>query len=297
MLATRWRGLAVGACLAIATVPRAEATTYASQQFTCPIGGEKFEANVVASNSTFGQRPDGKPYSPLPVYPLVECPGNGLILFEETFAPDDLAKLTPAIASDEFKAMRSSETQYYRAWWLMQQVGRDRYALARVLLQASWESDDDPARKTRYQNAFVEAVQKLDRQKDKNEWFWLNLRAANALREIGRFDEASAALTSLDTEQNLPDDADERAGARSLIDGLRLLIADQNRAAEPANLIPQVQATFRCTEPGLTAVELRICGTPEMKAAIEEVQRNLEEARTAAREAAAAAADAAAERN
>ena len=127
----------------------AGATTFAPKDFVCPVGGEAFTADMVASNSTFGARPDGKPYSPLPVVPRAECPGNGFVLFRLDFTPDEIAILSKVVTSPEYEAMRASETQYYRAWVLMDAIDDDAIAQALNLLIASWESDDDPARKTR----------------------------------------------------------------------------------------------------------------------------------------------------
>ena len=123
----------------------AGATTFAPKDFVCPVGGEAFTADMVASNSTFGARPDGKPYSPLPVVPRAECPGNGFVLFRPDFTPEEIAILSKVVASPEYQAMRASETQYYRTWVLMDAIDDDAIAQALNLLIASWESDDDPA--------------------------------------------------------------------------------------------------------------------------------------------------------
>lgn len=39
------------------------------QRMTCPIGGEAFTYNTTASYTTFGSRPDGKPYGSW-IFPL-----------------------------------------------------------------------------------------------------------------------------------------------------------------------------------------------------------------------------------
>lgn len=290
----------IGVCAAVAFAPAARATTYAPEQFTCPVGGEKFKAMVVASNSTFGARPDGKPYSPLPVYPLVECPGNGFLLFDEKFAPAELERLKAAVASQEFQAMRRTEAQYYRAWWLMQRAGREPFSLAGTLLQASWEVDDAPADKARYQALFAEAAMSLEGRAGKEEdWFWLNLRAANALRELGRFEEARALLERVDKAELLPTEPDQREGARLLIDGLRSLVIESNRVAEPANLVPGPVARHRCEAGRLTASEIAACNrlkaeiSSEKQSQPAEISAPTGAAAKAAREAALDAAQAA----
>ncbi len=253
----------LGAGLMLALLPGAPAlaTTFMPQHFTCPIGGEKFDAQVMGSNTTFGARPDGMPYSPMPIYPLVICPGNGFILFDGSFTPAETAELTAAVASPEFQALRTSDTSYYRAWWLMRRIGRDPHALASTLLQASWEAEG--AQKARYQAEFVVAVRELKRDNGAEQsWLWLNLRAANALRELGRFDEVPAVLKAIDKPELLPAAPEQYAGVRRMIDGLRVLAAEGNRASEPATLIPRGAAVERCREPGLTASEEAFCGDP-----------------------------------
>ena len=217
--------------LAVMMVAPASATTVFPEQFTCPIGGEVFEDYVIGSFSSFGQRPDGRAYGTLPVYPLVECPGNGFLLFEKEFTAEEAALLTPAVGSAEYQAMRQSETSYYRAWWLMRALGRPPEALASALLAASWESDDDAPRKARYQRAFVEAADQISPTAE--DWFYYNLRAANALRELARFEDAEHRLRVLEASDAWPADPDERGGARFLFDGLRLLVAESNSHAEP----------------------------------------------------------------
>jgi len=95
----------------------AAATTHFEESFTCPIGSEEFKANVVMSSSTRGQRPDGRPNSSFPVYPIVECPANGLLLIKEAFTEDELAVLAVAIASAEYQSLRETDTPHYRVYW------------------------------------------------------------------------------------------------------------------------------------------------------------------------------------
>lgn len=282
------------------------ATTYAPVKITCPIGGEKFDSLAMMSNTTFGQRPDGRPYSPTPIPPIDECPGNGFVIFDDQLTKADKVALAPIVASPEYQALRASETPHYRAWWLMSRISRDPYALASSLIVASWGSDGDAARKSRYQSAFVDAAMALNRDDaHAGDWFWLRLRAANALRELGRFDAAAALIESLDQPALLPTDTDQRAGAAELIAGLRALVADRNTSAEPANLIPPRMAIERCKEPSLSPAETSACSGDAVRAEREEMEKwrresGLDEndaaavASTAASDAAAAALEAAA---
>lgn len=266
------RGMMTIILIGALSVPAA-ATTLFEKKFACPVGGEKFEASVVGSSTSWGQRPDGRAYGTLPIWPMVECPGNGLLLFDEEFSVEDVAKLTPLVASAEYQAMRASESPHYRSWWLQKNLGRDAYALAGNLLAASWEVDHDPAAKARYQQAFVTASQTLPwSEAKKGPWFWLHLRAANALRELSKFDESAALLAMIDRPDRLPTEADELKGARWMIDGLAALNADRNPASEPANLIPAMMAVERCAAGGVSRAEETACNSKAVKDAAAELK-------------------------
>ncbi len=271
---------AMSLAVLICSASPAIGTTYYLEKFTCPIGGEKFTANVVGSNSTFGQRPDGRAYSPLPVDPIVECPKNGLLLIEEKFTPEELATLDAAIALPEYQAMRTSETQHYRAWWLMTKLMREPYQVAWQLQQASWESDNDVDRKVRYQVAFVAAATGLKRNAENADaWMMYQVRAANALRELGHFDISITLLDRIDKPEFLPTNAENAGFAREFIAGLRILAHEKNPASEPANLIPNSQAAYRCeiAVPPLTPVEAEVCVKPELAGARKQARHWIEE--------------------
>lgn len=264
--------LALGVlCAATAFATPARSTTFFEEKFECPIGGQKFKAKVVASNITFGQRPDGRPYSPLPVYPIVECPDNGFLLFDDQFSEDELAVLAEAIASPEFQSMRVSETPHYRAGWLKRKAGRDAVSQISSLLQATWETDDDQGRKERYQSEYINTVMQLARVKENaNSWFWYNLRAINAMRELGYFAEALDRLDYVMRPEHLPDDPKAAENGMFLAKELRALLEEENHYAEPANLVPPQIAIFRCVVPRsrLTSAETGACQRENVLSAI-----------------------------
>jgi hypothetical protein len=250
---------AAGLCLTVPVGPAMGATWVAVTK-KCPIGGNKFRTREMRSNSTFGQRPDGRPYSPSPIPPIDECPDNGFVIFNDDFTTKEIARLTALVASSEYQALRATETLHYRAWWLMERLGRDPYQLAARLLTASWESDHDWQRKARYQAQFVRQALALEfTEARRDDWFWLRMRGANALRELGRFVESDAVISSTYVRQRLPTDPAQLAGAGRFAEGLRALNRDRNSFSEPANLIPPHVAVERCGGEGLTPVEIEVC--------------------------------------
>ncbi|MBC2776234.1 hypothetical protein [Parasphingopyxis marina] len=262
--------LSIGVIWIIAFAPKAAATTFFEQAFVCPIGGEEFTAAVVGSNTTFGSRPDGRPYSPLPVYPITECPGNGFLIFQDEWTDEELAILEAAVETREYQQMRAEETPYYRLWWLAGQVDAPAHILARHLMVASWETDGNIARKTRYQQAFADAVASLDRTAETGNWFWLSLRAANARRELGQFEAAETEFAAV--EQSLPAISEEREREYTVefLTVQRQLIAEGNAASEPVTLVPAMSAIFRCVLAGndLTESEVQACQSDDVQEAI-----------------------------
>lgn len=261
---------------------KSNATTFFEESFVCPIGGEEFTASVVGSNTTFGARPDGRPYSPLPVYPITECPGNGFLIFKEDWTTEELTTLTSAIEMPEFDRIRLEETQYYRLWWLSEKIGVSARLLAEHLMVASWETDHESARKARYQQAFADAVAQLDPADDPESWFWLNLRAANARRELGQFEAATSLFVTAEQSLSIISDEEEREYVTQFIAGQRQLILERNAASEPANLIPADTAPFRCVlgSEELTGIELPICQSPEVQNRISRMEATTEDGRS-----------------
>ena len=274
----KMRKVILCAVVALAGSVPASATTLSPEDFVCPVGGEKFTADVIGSMTSWGQRPDGRRYGTSPIIPLTECPGNGFVYFKDKFSKPEVEQLTPLVLAADYQTMRKTESPFFRGWWLMSNTGQDPFDTSWMLLVASWDSDADPARKARYLRAFIDSARALAWSEEKRStWFWLNLRAANALRELGEFESSAQLLISLDQASRLPTDADELKGARFLLDGLKALNTEKNVTPEPANLIPEMEAAHRCLtgEATLTASELKACQSADIEKAKKTVQKYL----------------------
>ncbi len=243
------------------------ASTYHTQQYRCAVGGERFKAQVQMSMTSFGQRPDGQLYHTGRA-PMVECPGNGLVYYKDEFSKTEARQLTPIVAGAEYQALRKTDTAGYRAYWLMSRLGADPSELARALLVASWSSDQDAARKARYQREYVAAVAAL--RANSEDRLWLRLRAANALRELGEHAPSNALLERLQQEVKLLEDVEQRESGLQLVAGLQALNAEGNRATEPLTLIPDIIAAEYCAKPprALSASEIARCTSPSIKALV-----------------------------
>ncbi|HZG10354.1 MAG TPA: hypothetical protein VEZ70_15395 [Allosphingosinicella sp.] len=265
---------AAGAPLLLVPAP-ASAATPVSRQMTCPVGGAPFTFTTVDSPSTWGARPDGKPYGSS-VFPLAlpECPDNGLVLFKD-YEPAEVTKLEPIIASDAYQALRG-EVPYYRAWWLMKELGAAPDSALYVLLQASWQAPSGSEQRARYLAAFAEeSAKRPARPKDLN-WIGMEGRAGNALRELGRFDEASARLAkvplaSLDVAAPAAEDrgakandARVRRGWREYFRDLDAAIARKDATLEPFDMLPRREWVGRCVaNKGLSPAQATFCAENE----------------------------------
>lgn len=255
------------------------------ETMTCPVGGETFSAWRASMWSTYGERPDGKPYSYLTVpFPLPECPGNKLLIFAR-FTPAEIEKLPALLQSPHYRSMIGVEDPYYRAAWLATRLGRPAPEALHLLLTASWSgkggSDEAPAtpqsraQARRYMSEFASRAHALplaDRPA------WIDARAANALRELGRFKQAEALRKT--TAARLGD-KDREQHWHLYLDRLAAPIARRDASVEPLDLIPAQQVVSRCRERGraLNAFDAATCAKPEYAGKIGE----LNEARSRAK--------------
>lgn len=216
------------------------------EKMLCPVDGEAFEFTTTASYSTWGARADGKPYGSW-YFPLAlpECPGNGLVVYKE-FAKAELPKLKASIETVDYRKLKG-DTPRYRAAWLMRKMGEPAEEIAWTINVASWEADGDGARKSRYQAEFVDAVDALPpgTPADAINRFALQTRAANAERELGRFDAAQDRLARLGQE-TLParptgadtDYQEERDGWIKFARQLAKVVARRDSSPEPPEFVP-----------------------------------------------------------
>jgi hypothetical protein len=244
-LAAAVAAFALAAGPAVAGIP-------VTETMTCPIGGGSFSFTTTASYSTYGERPDGKPYGSW-TFPLAlpECPDNGLVLYKE-YTPEEVARLEPLVASEAYQALRKEDTPYYRAHWLMKAMGLgpERYLWA--LLQAGWEAEARPDLRKRYLAELAEASAAVPPRPGDLNWVGMEGRAINALRELGRFDEASARLVKvplagLEAAGETPE-AKSRRGWHGFFIAIKPVIERRDSSIEPLDMLARSVAFGRCLD-------------------------------------------------
>jgi hypothetical protein len=195
----RWIGTFV---LFVVTLGAADATTILKMERVCPVGGEKYDSFMIGSTSYFGLRLDLRRNGVGAFLPYVECP-NGFIVFkdEKDFTPDEIAKLTPVVASGTYREARQSEVDAYRVVLLRRALGASDADLRHQLMQAAFEAEvhQKDALHAKYlalaaaaYTDFVKAHSEQD-----TEWWVAKLRLAEIARQQGRFADAIAAIDAL----------------------------------------------------------------------------------------------------
>ena len=222
---------ALAASLAIlAFVATAQATRIVPVQKTCPIGGAKYESFEIMSTSQFGMRLDLRPNGPAAHLPWDECP-NGFVVWKDAFTPDEIAKLTPVVASAEYQQMRKEHTTAYLVVHLQRALGVGDSDLAWLLLKAAWEAEDHKEElRQRYLSQAQPAMiaRAKSRTSHDEEWWAASIVAAEIERQRGRFTEALALLAALPVSELKADDV-----MRAVIDQIRSQANRRN--ARPAD--------------------------------------------------------------
>lgn len=249
-------------------------------QRVCPIGGEKFTALESTHYSTYGQRPDGRPYSywfmPLPI---PTCPGNGLVLFDD-FDAATIAKLEPLIASPEYRRMAAEDSTYYRAQWLATRIGWPEQKALGMFIPAIWQVKPEigltgqampsPEKARAYQQEFVSRVRALPEAPADINYVGLFARGANAARELGDFDRALAMLAKV-TAWAKPGAED---GWHDFAVRLRKVAQRRDSSSEPLDAISEREAVRICAKVApKTPFDRQFCETPAIKAKVAEWRR------------------------
>lgn len=175
------------------------AMTLHNTELTCPIGGEKFEAVLAGSGTSFGKYLDLKPYGPMPApWPIAKCPGNGFVMFKDSFTASELKELESFVKTAQYQAMQERFSNYYLAAKLSEQINVKKRDLAYTLLYATWEADND----SEYRKYALEALTAFKqalmlKYNDQKNWSTDQLIAGELERRTGDFSASKKRFTEL----------------------------------------------------------------------------------------------------
>lgn len=212
--------------LPVAARAESSATGFDVRSFTCPIGGETFTQDVGYSSLVLVQFADGSWLGDTGIDAQIpECPDNGLVILPDydavatsqrmaylAYTPAQSARLPELIASEAYRALRK-RSRHERAQWLATALGMPASLRWKLLVRGSWATTDAADRMRLVKriadegSALVDAMDASDMEKRSE-----RLLIANALRELGRFDDAQALLDAIfaslpgNAEHETPDD-------------------------------------------------------------------------------------------
>ncbi len=259
------------------------------KRFTCPLTGEAFSQAVGYSTFPLVTFPDGSYPGDEQVNTQVPvCPADGLVLLPDFSPPEgdepitdtlpyarytktELAKLPMLVADPAYAALKA-DGRYAQAYWIATQLGRPAFDRFSMLQRATW-STAVPAQRRKLVERLVSEGPALIEAADKPASYKRYLRAliANALRELGRFDEARALAVQIGADAAKAFDSDNPDEMINSDPGTAELIAvidahDTDRY--PVGLMPSkwanavcngqtMRAPYTLTETGKTACEKR----------------------------------------
>ncbi|MFZ9394458.1 MAG: hypothetical protein ACO25F_00165 [Erythrobacter sp.] len=207
------------ACCAAPAAAQGEGAANDLRSFACPLGGKTFRQDVGYFALPLVIMPDGSWLGDTEIGVQVPvCPDNGLVILPDlddaggdeadgsqrlayrTYTAAELAALPALVADPQYRALKA-DGPYAQAWWIADQLGHSPASRFALLQRSTWATRD-PALRKRLVARFVEHGAALiarfpetDRRKS-----YSQLLIVNALRELGRFDEALARLDAFDLE-------------------------------------------------------------------------------------------------
>jgi len=190
--------MGLGVLLATLVAPAA-AMTFMTVEYVCPVGGERFSASTMGSGTVFGHFLDGRAHGAIQSpWPLVECPGNGFLLFRETFGKAELEALGAYVQSDDYQRLRTTETSYWRLAQLLRVIDAPAVEQAGALQRASWQAS--PAQYPRYvaaaSAAFARQCPDGETARD-GQWLYCQMLLGEWERRLSRFEPARARFNAL----------------------------------------------------------------------------------------------------
>jgi hypothetical protein len=169
-------------------------------EMTCPYDGTKFSFEAQMSGTAFGMTLDFMTVGPIrSPSPLAVCPTNGFVFFKTKFSDEELDRLRPLILSSEYQALKE-ETAYYRGAWMAERMGLSHRDVSMMLLQATWEVFDVPARYERYAAELAGRLPEDIGGADTEQKWPFQCLLGELMRRRGRFDEARRYFSSFSTE-------------------------------------------------------------------------------------------------
>ncbi len=200
---------------------RAKQWEFEPESYLCPLTGKRFEQVVTHPHYPIESFPDGSHLGDEWIDTQIpECPDNGVPILPDYSAPaddgsgrlvyssytaDELARLPALIASDDWDSLQD-DTRHLRGYWLATQLDRPAMDRFNLLLHSPWGAENDAQRTKALETLVADLPDVLDELDVPPEYrVFGRYYVVDALRQLGRFGEATALLEVLDA---YPVDAD-----------------------------------------------------------------------------------------
>ena len=160
----------------------------------CPLDGKSFAYETQPKEPLRGRDLDMRPVASYRTpWPLPQCPENGFVLYKnDGYSTEELAKLRPFVASEEYRALLRTHTRYYLAARLRREASGPPYDVAWSLAQAAWEVADDPVRYRAYAEEALATFNSLPEgsKLGRRENVLREMMSGELERRLGRFEAA-----------------------------------------------------------------------------------------------------------
>lgn len=209
------------AVLTMSAPARAEAPAkFDVRHFICPLGGKPFDQDVGYSSFPLITLPDGSWLGDLLIDAQIPvCPDNGLVILPDyealrqghanrmpyhAYTPAERARLSALIADPAYVALKG-DGRHAQAYWLATQLGSPAFDRFELLQRATWAARPATLRLRLVERLAADGPGLIDAAGvSESEKRFHRLYIVNALRELGRFDDALALLEKVSAAPHQP---------------------------------------------------------------------------------------------
>lgn len=241
------RAALIAVTVATSSVPTAQtamAITSYEVTLTCPIDSQPFTATLMGSYFQSGMRLDFKPIGFLVApYPYPVCPGNGFVMYQDTFPDNELNAIRAIVLSDEYRQLRTENTDYFMVAYVKQRLGANHYELGNTYLGASWEAEKlKPDLVNQYRRL---ALQEFDlslhgKRSHTQDWWTATVLAAELERLLGHFSAVELRISGLP----LSEPGAGYPALKGMLDQIRAHALQRNYAPEQMQLPARLDETI-----------------------------------------------------
>lgn len=197
----------------LASMQQALAMTLTKATERCPIDGQEFTDTVMASDSRSGRMLDLKPVGPgAGIWKYMQCPRDGFVLYD-TFSEAEIERLKPYVLSDEYQAMRKTETPHWLVAKMRIHMSDPGDVVAGSLLTATWEANAEqyPVYAAAARDMFLDIYNSADPARVQ-----AGLLAGELCRRLGSFEEAEKLFQAISSDAGCDEKVCQQVCAQEL---------------------------------------------------------------------------------